>query len=79
MGSQETRALSERMLAQAAHTGELASVFLAHLAPTVILHLPNGEVGDAALYAEFMRESYDAFPDITVALEFSIVDGDRLL
>lgn len=36
-------------------------------------------MGDVTLYTEFMRESYDAFPDITVALEFSIVDGDRLL
>lgn len=79
MGSQETRARSERILAEGARTGDLTSAFTAHLAPDVTFHLPNGEVGGAAFYAAFIRESYDAFPDITLTLDSSIVDGDRVL
>lgn len=79
MGSQETRALAERILAEGARTGDLTSAFMAHLDPHVTFHLPNGEVGDIAFYTAFMRESYNAFPDITLALDSSIVDEDRVL
>lgn len=77
MDTDATRAAVEAMLAEAAQTGDLASALRARLDPAVRFHLPNGEAGGLALFEAFLRETFDAFPDVMATLEASAVEGAR--
>jgi len=79
MGSQETRALSDSLLEEAARTGDLERAVRGRVTPDAVLHLPNGESGDMAFLAAFLHESAIAFPDVTLTLDHSIIDGDRAI
>lgn len=79
MDSAETRELVTAILEEGARTGALASVIREHLGQSVMFHLPNGEVGDAALFEVFMEETAGSLPDVTVTLDHVLIDGDRAL
>lgn len=79
MGSQETRALSDTLLEEAARTGDLESTIRQRVTPDAVLHMPNGETGNIEFLAAFLQESATAFPDVTLSLDHSMVDGDRAI
>lgn len=77
MKSEETREVVAAILAEARRTGDLPGAFQARFASDMVLHLPNGEQGDAALFQAFMEETAASLPDVTLTAEHSMVDGDR--
>lgn len=77
MKSEETREVVAAILAEARRTGDLPGAFQARFAPDMVLHLPNGEQGDFALFQAFMKETAGSLPDVTLTAEHSMVDGDR--
>lgn len=77
MTSEETRATLVRILQATAVTGDLSTAVAQHVASAVVVHMPNGDVGQGEGAAGFLTEGYTAFPDLALTLEGLMVDGDR--
>lgn len=77
MTSEETRAALVRVLQSAAVAGDLSVAILQHVSPSVVVHMPNGEVGQGEGAAGFLDEGYAAFPDLTLTFESLLVSDDR--
>lgn len=77
MTSEESRTALMRLMQAVAVSGDIASALQQHVAPTIVVHMPNGDVGQGVTAAGFLEEGYQAFPDLTLTLETITVEGDR--
>lgn len=77
MTSEDSRAALMRLMQSVAVSGDIASALEQHVTPSIVVHMPNGDVGQGATAAGFMAEGYEAFPDLTLTLESMTVEGDR--
>lgn len=73
----ETRAALARVLQSAAVAGDLSTAIRQHVAPSIVVHMPNGEVGQGQGAVAFLDEGYAAFPDLTLTFESLLVSDDR--
>lgn len=65
------------MLQQAGDGGDFAAAIRAHAGPGFIMHMANGEAGGLDFTSAAAAELWEAFPDVTLAMEALVVDGDR--
>ena len=65
------------MLQQAGTTGDFAAAIRSHAGPGFVMHMANGESGGLEFTARAATELFEAFPDVTLALDALVVDGDR--
>ncbi|MBM4409836.1 MAG: ester cyclase [Chloroflexi bacterium] len=65
----ETRAALARVLQSAAVAGDLSTAIRQHVSPSIVVHMPNGEVGQGQGAVAFLDEGYAAFPDLTLTFE----------
>jgi len=77
MTTEESRAVLMRVMQAAALAGDLATALRQNVSPSVIVHMPNGDVGQGQAAAGFLTEGYEAFPDLTLTLEAVAVEGNR--
>jgi predicted ester cyclase len=77
MTTEESRAALMRVMQAAALAGDLATAVEQHVSSAVIVHMPNGDVGQGQAAAGFLTEGYEAFPDLTLTLEAVSVENDR--
>lgn len=77
MNAEETRAVVMQVLHLAASAGDLATAVEQFVAPSAIVHMPSGEVGQGQQASGgFLAEAYEAFPDLVLTLEGLMVVGD---
>ncbi|TAJ21269.1 MAG: hypothetical protein EPO65_01860 [Dehalococcoidia bacterium] len=77
MTSEDSRAALMRLMQAVAVSGDIASALQQHVTPSIVVHMPNGDIGQGAIAAGFLGEGYEAFPDLTLTLESMTIEGDR--
>lgn len=77
MTTEESRAALMRVMQAAALAGDLPTAVEQHVSPAVIVHMPNGDIGQGQAAAGFLTEGYEAYPDLTLTLEAVSVENDR--
>ena len=77
MTTEESRAVLMRVMQATALAGDLATAVAQNVSPSVIVHMPNGDVGQGQAAAGFLTEGYEAFPDLALTLGAVSIEDDR--